>query len=191
MREIELKVRLQDKPTLLAKLIEQGVKLSEPVTHHDVVYGEAGVPGDGDNNAAWLRVRTETAPGRAPRVLFRFKRSVSGQLDSIEHETEVADAGAMTAIIDELGFELYSDLTKTRQKAHVGAVEICVDEVPLLGSFLEVEKLCADDADHDVVVAELWGLLESLGIAKEQTVTDGYDVLMEKHKAAVAARTLL
>lgn len=107
MREIEIKVRLDDRAEILAKLATKGVKLSKPLTHHDVVYGEPGVAGDsGSNQAAWLRIRTETAEGKKPRVLFTFKRSVSGQMDSIEHETEVADGEVITAIIKELGFEL-------------------------------------------------------------------------------------
>lgn len=184
MREIEIKVRLNDKSAVISRLTEKAIALSRPVTQHDVVYGEPGVPGDADNGAAWLRVRTETVQGSAPRVLFTLKRSVSGQMDSIEHETEVGSGETITAIVEDLGFVLFSDLTKTRQKGHFGDIEICLDDVPPLGSFLEAEKMSAVDADHDAVVAELWQLLEELGISKGQEVTDGYDVLMEKYKAA-------
>lgn len=44
--------------------------------------------------------------------------------------------------------------------------------------------MSAVDADHNQVEAELWDLLENLGISKDQHVTNGYDVLMEKYKAA-------
>ena len=153
--------------------------LSEPVTQHDVVWGASGVAGGSDNTSPWLRIRTETK-GKTTRHLFTLKRSVTSQLDSIEHETEVADRAEMEKIIHELGFVLYSDLTKTRQKAHVNDIEICLDVVDGLGSFIEAEKLAEDDVDHVLIIDELWALFESLGIDRKSEVTDGYDVLMNK-----------
>lgn len=175
MREIEVKVRLHNKTQTLAALEEHRVHLGQPKKQHDVVYSR---PGALDNDPAenWLRVRTENDE----KVILTLKRSVTGELDSIEHEVVVDSESEITAIIGYLGYELFSDLTKVRRKGHAGDIEICVDEVPSLGTFIEAEKLCPEDADYTAVRAELWGLLEKLGLSKENEETSGYDVLLHR-----------
>jgi len=175
MREIEIKVRVHQPVEILAALEKAGVQLGEPTKQHDVVYARPGAK-DGDPNEAWLRVRTENDS----KVIFTLKRSVSGELDSIEHETEVASETEITNIIRQLGYELFSDLTKVRRKGHAGGIEICYDEVPGLGTFLEAELLSPEDADYDVVVARLWEFAGHLGFSKADQVTSGYDVLLRQ-----------
>lgn len=186
MREIEIKAKITSVQSIIDVLAAQNVTVTEPVMQHDRVYGQDGIDGGGDNSAPWLRIRTETKQS-VVRHLFTLKRSITNQMDSIEHETEVADAAELEAIIHELSFVPYSDLTKTRQTAHMGDIEICIDTVDGLGSFIEVEKLTRDDVDYDVVAAELWQVLKQLGVHSEDEVTDGYDVLMNKKLASTLA----
>lgn len=182
MREIEIKATISSTQSIIDILTEQGVSVTAPVTQHDRVYGEAGGDDAANNTAPWLRIRTETKNG-ATKHIFTLKRSVTNQMDSIEHETEVADPVELEGIIAQLSFEPYSDLTKTRQKAMMGDIAICLDTVEGLGTFIEAEKLTADDADYDSVLRELWAVFESLGINHEDEVVDGYDVLMNKKLA--------
>lgn len=180
MREIEIKARTADKQAFVAALVGRGVVVSDPVTQHDRVFGAAGVDGsDGDNTAPWLRIRSETKQG-VTKHIFTLKKSVTNQMDSIEHETEIADEAELEKIIEHIGFVPFSDLTKTRQKAHFGDIELCIDTVDELGDFVEAEKLTDEDADYDTVVAELWRVLEECGVSRDDYVTEGYDVLMSK-----------
>lgn len=179
MREIEIKARVADKSALLDALKTQHVTLTSPITQCDQVFGVEGVKGDGDTTTPWLRIRTEAKDG-VTRQLFTLKKSVTNQMDSIEHETEVTDDKELAHIIRHLGFAPYSDLTKTRQKAHMGDIEICVDTIDGLGDFIEVEKLTDEDADYETVAEELWNVLEQCGVQRADYVTDGYDVLMRK-----------
>ncbi|HSW91279.1 MAG TPA: class IV adenylate cyclase [Candidatus Saccharimonadales bacterium] len=182
MREIEIKARTADKKAFIDALIERGVAVSDPVTQHDRVFGVAGVDGDdGDNAAPWLRIRTETKQG-ATKHIFTLKKSVTNQMDSIEHETEIADETELEKIIEHIGFVPFSDLTKTRQKAHFGEIELCIDTVDGLGDFVEAEKLTDEDADYDTVANELWKVLEECGVSRDDYVTEGYDVLMNKQR---------
>jgi len=180
MREIEIKVRIHDPTATLAALEKAGVRLSEPKKQHDVVYARPGAK-DNDPGENWLRVRTENDQ----LVTFTLKRSVTGELDSIEHEVIVDNADEITAIIKYLGYELFSDLTKVRRKAKQGDVEICFDEVPGLGTYMEAEKLCAEDVDGLAVEAELWDFFASLGldVDRDDQETSGYDVLMNRLKS--------
>lgn len=179
MREIEIKATISSVQSIIDVLTTQGSSVTQPVTQHDRVYGEAGTDGAVANTAPWLRIRTETK-NEVTKHIFTLKRSITNQMDSIEHETEVVDARELESIIAQLSFELYSDLTKTRQKAQIGDIEICLDTIEGLGVFIEAEKLTADDVDYDAVLRELWAVFESLGISHEDEVVDGYDVLMNK-----------
>ncbi len=179
MREIEIKARCTDRQALLAKFAEQNVSVSEPVTQEDQVFGLPGQKGDNDNQAPWLRIRTETR-GSGEKTIFTLKKSVTGQLDSIEHETEVLDGNECRNIISHLGFVPYVRIIKTRQKAQLGDIEFCIDDVDGLGSFVEVERLTDESADYDSVVDELWHVFEQFSVAREDQVYDGYDVLMKK-----------
>lgn len=179
MREIEIKARVADRATLQDVLKTQNVTLSAPITQRDRVFGVKGVDGGSDNSSPWLRIRTETKNG-ATRRLFTLKKSVTNQMDSIEHETEIQDEEELSHIIRHLGFVPYSDSTKTRQKARLGEIEICVDSVEGLGEFVEVEKMTQEDVNYDEVAEELWRVLERFGVTRADYVTDGYDVLMRK-----------
>ena len=182
MREIEIKAKIASVESIVDLLTKQGVSVTEPVTQHDRVYGLPGIAGDDENTAPWLRIRTETKDGTTKNI-FTLKRSVTNQMDSIEHETEVADDVELERIIEQLSFVPYSDLTKTRQKAKLTDIEICIDTVEELGTFIEAEKLTADDVDYQAVIDELWVVFEALGISRDDEVTDGYDVLMNKKLA--------
>lgn len=178
MREIEIKAKVADKQSLINSIQGAGIQLSAPIKQHDVVYGQQGVA-DNAPGSIWLRIRTENDS----KIIFTLKQQYKGGLDSIEHETEVSDADELASIISRLNFGLYSDLTKTRQKANYNDIEICVDEVEGLGVFIEAERLAEEDADGQSIAKELWTALEKFGVSRSDEVFDGYDVLMNRKNA--------
>lgn len=172
MREIEIKARVQDLSVVKDKLTMNGVKIGKSVKQRDVVYC---LPGSVENHkdAIWMRIRTENDI----KHILTLKRSVEGHLDSIEHETVIEDATQMMHILKEMGYILYSDLTKFRQKGKAGDTEVCLDEVEGLGCFIEAEMLVADDVDGNVVRDQLWNFFYGIGIKRDEEVFKGYDVL--------------
>jgi adenylate cyclase class 2 len=179
MREIEIKVRVADKTKLLETLRSKSIEMSELVTQRDRVFGLPHEKGGEGKSLPWLRIRSETKNGQT-RQIFTFKKSVTNQMDSIEHETEVTSQTELESIILQLGFTPYSDLTKTRMTAHVGEIELCIDTVAGLGDFIEAEKLTDEDVDYEKVAEELWKILEDFELSRADHVTDGYDVLQRK-----------
>jgi adenylate cyclase class 2 len=111
-----------------------------------------------------------------------MKVDTGRKLDSIEHEIVVSDGEVLERMLRQLGNELYSDLTKTRQKGKSGDIEICLDTVKGLGTYIEAEKMCTDDADYETVAAELWEFLTKLGVTKKDAEPLGYDVLLKRQK---------
>jgi adenylate cyclase class 2 len=99
--------------------------------------------------------------------------------DKLEAETAVGDDEAMERIIAYLGYDTLIRVNKVRTKTHVGEIEICLDEVEGLGTFIEVERMIADDGDGEAAIAGLEEFLKGLGIAKiDRVFTRGYDVLL-------------
>jgi predicted adenylyl cyclase CyaB len=175
MREIEVKAKVRSSEAILNALKEKGIELGQPIKQHDVVYSQPGAK-DNQPNSIWLRIRTENDK----KITLTLKQQVTNELDSIEHEVVVDNADEMFSIITLLGYELFSDLTKVRQKAKHGDIEICYDTLPDLGTFIEAEKLCPDDADAKAITTELWRLLSELGVSKNDEETSGYDVLLRR-----------
>ena len=108
---------------------------------------------------------------------------MTGQLDSIERETEVGDPDIMIAIVKELGFVPFSDVSKTRQTGKLNDIEVCIDSVEGLGDFMELEQLADENADPAAITDDLWRIMAELGISCQDEVTDGYDILMKKLRA--------
>jgi adenylate cyclase class 2 len=169
MREIEIKARVADKQRLLVELARQGVRLGAPLAQHDQVFGPPGFA----HGSNWLRIRTENGQ----KIYFTLKKSINGSLDNLELEITINDANEMARIVGQLGYELFSDITKVRQKAKLDDIEICVDDVKDLGTFIEAELLMPEDADHEAAVKKLWTLLASFGVERDSEVHEGYDVL--------------
>jgi adenylate cyclase class 2 len=179
MREIEIKAHVRDEPALIKRLAALGVKLGQPKRHHDVVFCKPGQK-DYQKGSIWLRIRTENGK----KVIWTLKGDTGRKLDSIEHEVEVSNGQELEEMLRLVGNEVYSDLTKTRRKAAYGDIEICLDNVDGLGVFIEVEKLLEDHAaDHQKVTDELWGLLQKLGISRQDQQELGYDVLLKRRVA--------
>ena len=89
----------------------------------------------------------------------------------------------MIAIVKELGFVPFSDVSKTRQTGKLDDIEVCIDSVEGLGNFMELERLADENADSVAITDDLWCIMAELGISRQDEVTDGYDILMKKLRA--------
>lgn len=174
MREIEAKAVLRDKEGVMRKLADMGCVLSEPGRQEDAIYFPPGMHPPTPVGTNVLRLRKENG-----KTLFTFKRSVGERLDKLEAETEVHDYEAMERIITYLGYDTVIRVNKVRTKVHAGEIEVCMDEVEGLGTFIEVELMIADDGDGARAEERLDAFLDSLGISEDDRVfTRGYDVLL-------------
>lgn len=82
----------------------------------------------------------------------------------------------MKGAIELLGYHQAIHVVKTRTKTKYQDMEICLDEVEELGSFIEVEKIV--EGEGETVQNELFGFLETIGVSKENRVLKGYDTLL-------------
>jgi adenylate cyclase, class 2 len=111
------------------------------------------------------------------RHYFTLKQPAQNDQACLEYETEVADREAMHHVALHMGYWPTVRIIKTRRMASIGGCSLCIDEVEGVGGFIEAERMASDDADAQVVQAELAVLIESLGAVASRT-TETYDSLV-------------
>jgi adenylate cyclase class 2 len=176
-KEIEVKAKVKDFKKIKVGLEKLGCTFSDPVAQHDEIFLRKGIAFSqhklGD---PVLRIRQAK-----DKVFFTLKKSQSFELDKIEKEVTVNDVDELRELIDHIDFHKVMEVHKTRVKTHYKDMEICLDEIEGLGSFIELEKIT--DQDAAVVQKDLFDFLGTLGVEEKDRVTKGYDVLLyEKGK---------
>lgn len=179
MREIEIKATLRDTKAVLEKLRGLGCEFSPSMTQDDTVYAEDVSSLEAFNaNEIFLRLRT--VDGK--KVVFTMKAEHGTKrgpdTTPIEHETVIEDRAEMEEILHRLGFKEAVRTRKTRQKTTYEKWEICIDDVEELGSFIELEEMAGDDVDAKKVHEAMFEFLASLGISREDMLTERYDILL-------------
>lgn len=184
MNEIEVKAKLKNKDAVLSRLKEMGLGIHASKHQKDTVYWPNDIrdPSGRLLGRNFLRIR-EQKIGDEKKVIFTIKQSLENQLDSKEHEIEIQekDITTMFSMFELLGFYHFTTVEKERTTANIGDIEICIDDVSNLGSFIELEKF-GKDTETENIHKELNDMLEKLGIEKEDHVYHGYDILMYKSK---------
>ncbi len=181
MNEIEVKAKLKDREKLISHLQNNiGVEFHDTKYQKDVAFWPNDIK-DISTHALgrnFLRIREQETNG-LKKVIFTLKQPQTNQTDCIENEIEIkeSDIEEMRSIINSLGYYEYVTIEKTRVTAKIRDIEICIDEVTNLGSYIELEKFAPGD-QAETVQKELYSMLESWGINKEDYVYDGYDVLV-------------
>lgn len=173
MKEVEIKVKVADLPELQRKLETGGFVFGQPTVQEDVIYipeHEHFVPVKPGVNV--LRIRKQ-----GEKTLFTLKQSdPHNHLSKLEYELEISSGNEMRNIIGLLGFKEVTRVKKTRTKSKKEELEVCLDVVEGLGSFVEVEKMT--DADPSVAQQEMVELLAKYGVDASDRVHLGYDILM-------------
>lgn len=132
--ETEKKYRLgeTDRERVKASLEECGAEFITREFEENTIYSSEALR----ENAAILRIRKIGG-----RTLLTYKRRVENAFDvkqQVEHESEVADAEAIEAIIGELGLKPVLVYEKYRDTWKFRSVEVVIDELAF-GLFMEIE----------------------------------------------------
>lgn len=172
-KEIEIKAKIVNYDSLLAKLGELGITLSKPSIQHDQIFWPNGTKfEDLISGTPVLRIREEEGTS-----LFTLKqRSKERELTKIEKETIIDDAESLKTILEIIGFYKVLNINKSRRTGHHNEFAICIDEVKGLGHFIEVEQMTT--GDEDGTVKNLLGFLLTLGVKKADIIEKGYDTLL-------------
>ena len=184
MNEIEAKAKLKNREAVMNRLKEMGLEIPATKSQNDTIFWPNDIkdPAGRLFGRNFLRIR-EQKIGDKKKFIFTIKKSLENQLDSVEKEVEIKeeDIPTMFSIFELLGFYHFTTVEKERINANIGDIEICIDEVTDLGSFVELEKF-GEDGEAENIHRELEAMFEKLGIKKEDYVYHGYDILMYNAK---------
>ena len=170
MLEIEAKIKVESLEPIAERLGHLGARFIARQAQHDAYFFDAA--GDLTQRGCGLRLRTETADEKTISILtFKGPKQAGPYKSRPEYETTVADGEAMTHILQGLGYQTTLTVTKTRRLWTLDGCEICLDDVPPLGSFVEVEG-----PDQAVIKA----VLTRLDLADRPHIKKGYAAMMAK-----------
>ncbi len=105
-----------------------------------------------------LRLRRERA-GTRERLILAYKgpKETDDYKKRAEVEVEVSDAAAIEALLGALGYNKALAFNKRRRLWSLHGCEVALDELPLLGSFVEVE---GPDSQTIAAVQSMLGLCD-------------------------------
>ncbi|MHC4616943.1 MAG: class IV adenylate cyclase [Planctomycetota bacterium] len=136
--EIEAKLKVESHQGTAAKLAELGAEFLGEQMQTDYYFDDAQrTLTAGDKCLRVRRVRT----GRKEKIILTYKgpKEEHELKKRQEVEIEVKDRGAVEKLLSALGYEEGLVFEKKRRLWRLGECEVALDELSLLGSFIEIE----------------------------------------------------
>jgi adenylate cyclase, class 2 len=152
--EIEAKLKVESFDLIEKRLVECGASVSSQSIQTDAYFDTAdGSLAESDQA---LRLRRQS-DGRRERIILTYKgaKEVSDFKKRTEVNLEVHDAAAVERLLEGLGYRKALAFNKKRQTWLLGDCEVALDELPLIGRFVEIE---GPDSPHIARVQDLLGL---------------------------------
>ncbi len=176
--EIEAKIKVSDHDEIRERIRAVGGEHLSDVIETNTFFDTPDQKlRNADNGLRLRQKKTLNGPrgqdsGRTSYIITFKGPAQPGPLKQREElETEVSDGPAAAAIIERLGYGMRLTFEKKRQSWTVQNCQVELDELPLLGTFLEIEG--PDAASVESVRA-------ALGLANEGLVRSGYSSLLVK-----------
>jgi adenylate cyclase class 2 len=170
--EVELKFRLADAAAVERRLEARGARFGPPLDQVDRYFAHPARDFAATDEALRLRrVGDDVAiTWKGPRIdaATKTRREIELPLAAVaaEDAAGAATLARWTHLLEQLGFRPVREVAKRRRIARVPgdgpAIEVCLDDVAGLGSFLELE-LVATAAEVDAARARIEALARDLG----------------------------
>ncbi|HEX8523451.1 MAG TPA: class IV adenylate cyclase [Tepidisphaeraceae bacterium] len=169
--EIEVKVKVEGHEAVREKLRALGAEFVSKVLEvntfldtadHELLRGDRGLR---------LRTNVDQATGSAQHVVtYKGPRQAGTVKKREEVEVVVENREQMVRVMEAIGYAVTLSFEKRRETWKLGACEIVLDELPMLGMFLEIE------GPGEQVILEL---KEKLGLGDAPAISDPYVALLE------------
>lgn len=170
MIEIEAKVKVESLTPTAGKLSELGAKFQCELVQNDTYFNDP--ENKLFNSGVGLRLRRETGDktdkviltckGPKKKAMFKSRREVEAELSP-------EDFSNMVNLLSMLGFEKVLAFEKRRKLWRLDGCDVCLDEVAMLGSFIEVE------GPDEQTITEV---LNKLQLSDLEHINKGYARLM-------------
>ena len=182
--EIEAKIRVEDLRQLEEKLRAIDARCIESVREEDIYFdatdGKLAACGCGLRLRKRQSVVVKTmadkncgVAGGDEEIILTYKGPVGRSVykSRAEIEVKVSDFASAMGILESLGYQKRIAFEKRRRVFGLGGCLVCLDELPVLGSFVEVEG-----PDEDAIGR----VLKSLDLDGREHISQGYAKLMSR-----------
>ncbi len=168
--EIEAKIKVAALEPIEDKLKELNADFVQSVQQVDAYFMDTREQLRKDD--CGLRIRQEIAAGQTTvRITFKGPHKDSKFKSRPEYETSIDDIEMMENIFESLGYHKQLTFEKKRTVWSLDSCEVCLDTLPELGCFVEVEG-----PDEDIIS----GVLKKLNLQNEPHIPNGYASMMSR-----------
>lgn len=162
--EIEAKIAVSSLRTISNRLKKAGAQYIKRVQETDTYLSDA--KGRLLKRGCGLRLRKQKGPGGQTAYLtFKGPKHKTRYKTRLESETQISDFDAALKIFTGLGYKTVIVVRKTRCIWKLGSCLICLDDLPVLGRFVEVEG----PSEKQVEKA-----LKKLQLSERPSLSNGY-----------------
>lgn len=158
MLEIEIKAYCPYPGKVIKMVGELGAKHVKSIDEYDVYYNHPSRDFAVTDEAVRLRSDNE-------KSIFTYKgpKLSSRSKSRVEREVAIDDYDTMDKILKDLGFVRVDAIKKYRQIYRYQDIDVCIDTVEGLGTFVELEK---QGTEQEIIEDELFHLASLLGLVK-------------------------
>lgn len=166
--EIEAKLKVDSLKAVERQLIEQGASLLSEMVQTDSYFDTAERQLTASDQC--LRLRSQRS-GTCERLFLTHKgaKEPGDYKRRQEVEFEVTDASAAVPFLNALGYEEALVFNKRRHLWRLADCDVALDELPLIGAFVEIEGPNSETISH---------VQQALGLADVPPVADSYASLI-------------
>jgi len=168
--EIEAKLKVESLEGIEHRLIELGAEFLQEQVQTDYYFDDATSTLKNSDKA--LRLRRQLT-GKTEKVLLTYKgpKTKDNFKKRQEIEIEIKDADSAEKLLFALGYEKALVFEKKRRIWQIGECVVALDELPLLGDFVEIEG--PDDK-------KIGDVQRDLGLANLPHIGESYASLIEQ-----------
>lgn len=181
--EIEAKMRLVDTAAMEQKLKSLGGVFEAEVFETNTYFDTDQRQLKSADRGLRIRVEKQADGGCAVRITHKGPRAHGRLKSRSETEVTVTDADDAAALLRALGYVPVLTFEKRRRRWELGGCEVELDELPHLGSFIEIEG----SSDEAVLAVR-----EKLGLAETPLVRASYIAMLMSylHEHELQANTV-
>jgi len=159
MIEVEIRAKVQDVAIIKKRLEEIGGRFLKKEKTADYIFGRAK---DLDQEHKIIDGRfSARIRQKNDKISIEFKE-IKRAGAGMEFSSPVSSAEAGLNFLEKLDFEKAFTVSKIRETYEYQGFEICLDEVEVLGCFIEIEHPCKEDNDKTEALKECKNLLSSI-----------------------------
>ncbi len=185
MIEVELKVKFkkEEVPNFIRKLEDIGFERLIKKEEVDTYFN--GIDRDFRKTDEALRVRKSL---NLDRGYVKYYITYKGpKMDDIsktreEIEIQVSDGENAKRIFEKLGFKPIMPITKIREVYIRDGIEVSIDEIEGIGTFIEFEKIVESESEKSNAMNDLLNLMKSLNISKNNLIKTSYLELRDNNE---------